>query len=57
MELYCKRSFREAADKFMEVTALLPKDFNAESLYHRCLEYAATPPPADWDGVEVMKSK
>jgi class 3 adenylate cyclase/HAMP domain-containing protein len=57
MELYYRRSFREAADKFREVYRLLAKDPNAENLYRRCAEYAGNPPPAGWDGVEVMKTK
>jgi class 3 adenylate cyclase len=57
MELYYRRSFRDAALKFKEVYALLSKDFNAENIFRRCAEYAANPPPADWDGVEVMKTK
>jgi class 3 adenylate cyclase len=57
MELYYRRSFREAAEKFKEVYRLLAKDSNAESLFRRCAEYASNPPPAGWDGVEVMKSK
>jgi hypothetical protein len=57
MELYYRRSFREAAEKFKEVYRLLAKDLNAESLFRRCAEYAANPPPEGWDGVEVMKTK
>jgi len=57
MELYYRRSFREAADKFREVYRLLAKDPNAESLYRRCAEYATNQPPNGWDGVEVMKTK
>jgi hypothetical protein len=57
MALYHKRSFREAAIKFREALALLPGDFNAENLFRRCVDYAANPPPAEWDGVEVMKTK
>jgi class 3 adenylate cyclase len=57
MELYYKRAFREAAEKFREVYRLLSKDFNAENLFRRCADYAAKAPPADWDGVEVMKTK
>jgi class 3 adenylate cyclase/HAMP domain-containing protein len=63
MTLYYKRSFREAAEKFKEAYRLLAKDPvgyrdpNAENLFHRCAEYAVNPPPADWDGVEVMKTK
>jgi class 3 adenylate cyclase/HAMP domain-containing protein len=57
MELYYRRAFREAAEKFKEVYRLLNKDPNAESLYRRCVEYASNPPPEGWDGVEVMKTK
>ena len=57
MLLFYKRSFREAAEKFKEAYRLLDKDPNAENLFRRCAEYAQTPPPADWDGVEIMKTK
>ena len=57
MKLYYSRSFREAAEKFKEALTLLPGDFNAENLAARCADYAANPPPADWNGVEVMKTK
>jgi hypothetical protein len=57
MKLYYHRSFTEAAQKFKEVLDILPGDFNAENLYNRCMDYASNPPPANWDGVEVMKSK
>ena len=57
MELYYRRAFREAAEKFKEAYQLLPKDFNAENLFRRCADYASNPPPENWDGVEVMKSK
>jgi hypothetical protein len=61
MDLYYRRSFREAAEKFKEayrlLSALAIKDPNAESMYRRCAEYVTTPPPEGWDGVEVMKTK
>jgi class 3 adenylate cyclase/HAMP domain-containing protein len=63
MELYFRRSFREAAEKFREAYRLLGKepagfkDPNAESLFRRCADYVNNPPPEGWDGVEVMKSK
>nr|AGS54225.1 adenylate cyclase [uncultured bacterium contig00113] len=57
MELYYRRSFREAAEKFKETYASLQGDFNAQNLYRRCAEYAVNPPPEGWDGVEVMKTK
>jgi len=57
MKLYYSRSFREAAEKFREALTLLPGDFNAEHLAARCADYAANPPPSDWNGVEIMKTK
>jgi len=57
MELYYRRSFREASEKFREVYRVLAKDANAESLYRRCADYLTNPPPQGWDGVEVMKTK
>jgi class 3 adenylate cyclase/HAMP domain-containing protein len=57
MKLYYSRSFSEAADKFKEAMGLLPGDFNAENLYKRCADYASNPPPSDWNGVEIMKTK
>jgi hypothetical protein len=57
MELYYRRSFREAAVKFKEVCTILPGDFNGENLFRRCAAYVTNPPPENWDGVEVMHSK
>jgi len=57
MKLYYNRSFAEAAQKFKETLSMLPKDFNAENLYNRCVDYASNPPPEGWNGVEVMKTK
>jgi adenylate cyclase len=57
MKLYYKRSFNEAARMFKEALSILGSDFNAENLYNRCNDYASNPPPEDWNGVEIMKSK
>ncbi|MDR2144714.1 MAG: adenylate/guanylate cyclase domain-containing protein [Treponema sp.] len=57
MELYYSRAFSEAAAKFTAALALMPGDYNAESLLGRCRDYAVNPPPENWDGVEVMKTK
>ena len=57
MKLYYNRSFSEAADKFKEALSILPGDFNADNLYKRCTDYASNPPPENWNGVEVMKTK
>jgi len=57
MELYYKRDFATAAKYFAAAYNLIPGDFNAKSLYKRCKTYEVTPPPSDWDGVEVMHTK
>jgi class 3 adenylate cyclase len=57
MKLYYGRSFGEAAEKFKEALEVLPGDFNAENLYKRCVDYSSSPPPSNWNGVEVMKTK
>jgi class 3 adenylate cyclase/HAMP domain-containing protein len=57
MDLYYRRSFREAAARFQRALTLLPQDFCTEVILRRCMVYAQTPPPADWDGVEVMRTK
>ena len=57
MELYYRRDFTQAISKFEEVLFLLPDDFNANNILERCRVYALNPPPKDWNGVEVMKTK
>jgi hypothetical protein len=57
MDLYYRRAFSEAAAKFREVLKILPGDWNGENLCRRCISYASSPPPPDWNGVEVMHSK
>jgi class 3 adenylate cyclase/HAMP domain-containing protein len=57
MERYYRRDFAGAAARFGEVLSLLPGDFNAQNLLDRCKAYAVDPPPDNWDGVEVMKTK
>ena len=57
MEDYYARSFGKAARGFQEVARRLPEDFASQLLRDRCLLYEKEPPAADWDGVEVMKTK
>lgn len=57
MEEYYGRHFGTAAHKFQDVNRMLPEDFASKLLRDRCLLYEKDPPPKDWDGVEVMKSK
>jgi adenylate cyclase len=57
MEEYYKRNFRRAVTLLTDVQRILPDDFASDILIKRCEKYAKNPPPADWDGVEVMESK
>ena len=57
MEFYYRRSFTDAVKCFEGVLNLMKGDFNAESLLERCKAYSVSPPPPDWDGVEVMQTK
>jgi len=57
MNLYYKREFVSAAEKFEEVGGILPGDYISALLRDRCLDYEKDPPPENWDGVEVMKTK
>jgi len=42
---------------FERILHLLPEDDIARQYIERCQRYVITPPPADWDGVEVMTEK
>ena len=57
MERYYEREFSAAAEMFEEVKNMLPGDYPSEMMIERSLKYASQPPPADWNGVEVMTSK
>ncbi|HYW85759.1 MAG TPA: adenylate/guanylate cyclase domain-containing protein, partial [Spirochaetia bacterium] len=57
LEYYPGRHFASAARKFEDVGRMLPDDFASKLLLDRCLLYEKDPPPPDWDGVEIMKSK
>ena len=57
MECYYRRDFEGAAKRFKAALTLLNGDFIAEEMLKRCQRYMASPPPPDWNGVEVMTSK
>lgn len=58
---YQSRSFEAARALFQEVNNLFQQngllDEPSRLLMSRCAAYVATPPPADWDGVDRLKSK
>mmetsp|Transcript_5751 Transcript_5751/g.21894 ORF Transcript_5751/g.21894 Transcript_5751/m.21894 type:complete len:1171 (-) Transcript_5751:56-3568(-) len=58
---YQSRSFEAGRALFQEVNNLFLQnglvDEPSRLLMSRCAAYVATPPPADWDGVDRLKSK
>jgi adenylate cyclase len=57
MERYYQRDFDQAIRYFQDVRKIFPEDYASQLLIERCQEFKATPPPPDWNGVEIMKEK
>lgn len=56
-KLYKLMQFSEARDFFVRALQLDPNDGPSKVYLARCKHYVETPPPEDWDGVFVMKTK
>lgn len=56
-KLYIERKFNEALEAFNEALSHNPSDPVSKLYVERCQDYLAEPPPAEWDGVFVMKTK
>ncbi len=54
---YKQKQWKEAIILFQETLRVKTDDKPAELYIERCEKYAQTPPPEDWDGVFVMKTK
>ncbi len=57
VQRYRQRAFSDAHTAFTKTLALLPHDALSETYLQRTVTYLKTPPPFDWDGVYVMRSK
>ena len=57
IQYYRQRQWKEAATCFRYCLKLRPHDGPSQLYLRRVLEYAKNPPPEDWDGVFVMKTK
>ncbi|HEY9594283.1 MAG TPA: adenylate/guanylate cyclase domain-containing protein [Spirochaetia bacterium] len=57
MAEYFDRNFKKAVRYFRDTLKLLPDDPAARMLLERSELYLKNPPPATWDGVEVMTRK
>ncbi len=55
--LYKLMKFEEARDAFGRALRIDAEDGPSKVYYARCKHYIENPPPEDWDGVFVMKTK
>lgn len=56
-KLYKLMQFSEAQKYFGEALKTDPNDGPSKVYYQRCQHYMDNPPPEDWDGVFVFKTK
>jgi len=54
---YKLMKFKEARKAFARALKLDPEDGPSKVYLARCKHYIQNPPPEDWDGVFVMKTK
>lgn len=54
---YKLMEFRQAAGLFQQALDIDPQDGPSKVYLERCQDYIQNPPPEDWDGVYVMKTK
>lgn len=54
---YKAMDFVKAEGFFLKALEICPEDKPSKVYLDRCRYYMEFPPPADWDGVYVMKTK
>jgi adenylate cyclase len=57
LDLYLARDFEGAARAWDDALAARPDDPAAKTMKTRARDFAAAPPPDDWDGTKVMHEK
>ncbi len=56
-KLFYNRDFLRAAKYFIAAKKIMQDDYLVNVFLERTERYIKTPPPEDWNGVEIMKSK
>ena len=56
-DYYKKMEFQKAEGCFRDALAIDPDDGPSRVYRERCQDLLQNPPPKDWDGVYVMKTK
>jgi tetratricopeptide (TPR) repeat protein len=54
---YKQREFKKAESCFQDALRIDPADGPSKIYLERCRNLLQNPPPKDWDGVYVMKTK
>lgn len=57
LTLYKERDFLAAKEQFQKALEIQPEDGPSKLYVERCEFFIKEPPPTDWDGVFVMKTK
>ncbi|MDX1958476.1 MAG: tetratricopeptide repeat protein [Leptospiraceae bacterium] len=57
LQKYKEAKFQEALELFQKALSIIPDDGPSIEYSKRCKEFIQDPPPIDWDGVYVMKTK
>jgi len=57
LQAYRAQKWDFAVDLFESILSVYPDDKPSKVFIARCREFAQTPPPPEWDGVYVMKTK
>lgn len=57
LSAYKQRKWDESIRAFQKAIEIDPKDGPSNEYLNRCHDFKENPPPDDWDGVYVMKTK
>ena len=57
MESYYQQDFDKAISYFQNVQKIFPDDYASQTMIDRCRQFKVSPPPENWDGVEIMTEK
>ncbi|MEW6685234.1 MAG: adenylate/guanylate cyclase domain-containing protein [Candidatus Edwardsbacteria bacterium] len=57
LKSFLERRWDDGISAFQEALGINSEDGPSKTYLERCLEFKETPPPSDWDGTFVMKTK
>ena len=57
MESFYQQDFDKAISYFQNVQKIFPDDYASQTMIDRCRQFKVSPPPENWDGVEIMTEK